>query len=61
VIVVLRIVGLAVVAILAFTVIAWLLTGNPAWKRRSWQVFKVSVFALLGILILFAGEAILHQ
>ena len=58
-IVVLRIVGLAVVAVLAVTVVAWLVTGNPRWKRLSWQVFRVSVFVLLAILLLFAGEAIL--
>jgi len=58
VIAVLRIAGLAVVAILAVTVIAWLVTGDPRWKRRAWQVFRVSVFALLAILLLFAGEAI---
>jgi len=61
VIVVLRIVGLAVVAILAITILAWLITGDPRWKRLSWQVFKVSVFVLLGVLLLFAGEALLHQ
>jgi hypothetical protein len=59
VIVVLRIVGLAVVAVLACTVIAWLLTGDPKWKRISWQVFKVSVFVILAVLLLFAGEALL--
>ncbi len=58
-IVVLRIVALAVVAVLAVTVIAWLLTGDPRWKTISWRVFKVSVFAILAILLLFAGEAIL--
>ena len=57
-IVVLRIVGIAVVAVLAACIIAWLLTGDPRWKRISWQVFKVSVFVILGILILFAGEAL---
>lgn len=58
---VLRIVGLAVVAVLAVTVIAWLITGDPRWKRISWQVFRVSVFVLLAVLILFAGEALWSQ
>ena len=44
----------------AFTVLAWLLTGEPRWKRLAWQVFKYSVFGLLAILLLFAGEALLH-
>ena len=33
---------------------------EPRWKRLSWQVFKVSVYGLLFVLILFAGEALLH-
>ena len=49
------------VAVLSVTVIAWLLTGDPRWKRISWQVFKVSVFVILGVLILFAGEALWSQ
>lgn len=57
---VLRAVGLAVVIALAFTTLAWLITGEPRWKRRAWLVFKYGVFALLGILILFAGEALLE-
>ena len=57
---VLRVAVLAAAIVLAITVLAWLLTGEPRWKRRSWQVFKVSVFGLLGILLLFAGEALLH-
>lgn len=57
---VLRVVGLAVVIALAFTTIAWLITGEPRWKRRAWLIFKYGVFTLLGILILFAGEALLE-
>ena len=57
---VLRIAVLAAVIILAVTVLAWILTRDPRWKRLSWQVFRVSVFGLLGLLLLFAGEALLH-
>jgi hypothetical protein len=57
---VLRAVGLAVVLALAFTTLAWLITGEPRWKRRAWAVFKYGVFALLGMLLLFAGEALLQ-
>jgi hypothetical protein len=57
---VLRVVGLALVVAIAFTTLAWLLTGDPRWKRRAWLVFKYGVFALLGILLLFAGEALLE-
>jgi heme O synthase-like polyprenyltransferase len=56
---VLRIAVLAVAIVLGFTVLAWLLTGDPRWRRIAWSVFKYSVFVLLGILILFAGEALL--
>jgi len=45
---------------LAFTMLAWLITGEPRWRRLSWQVFKYSVFALAAILVLFAGEALLQ-
>jgi hypothetical protein len=56
---VLRVAVVAVAIVLGFTVLAWLLTGDPRWRRIAWSVFKYSVFVLLGILILFAGEALL--
>ncbi len=58
--VVLRIVGLAVAAVLGVTVLAWLLTGDRKWLRVAWVVFKYAVFALALILVLFAGEALLR-
>jgi heme O synthase-like polyprenyltransferase len=57
---VLRVAVLAAVIALAITVLAWLLTREPRWKRLSWQVFQVSVYGLLLLLILFVGEALLH-
>ena len=57
---VLRAVGLAVAIALAFTTLAWLITGEPRWRRRAWLVFKYGVFTLLGLLLLFAGEALLE-
>lgn len=57
---VLRVAVLAAAITLAITVLAWLLTGEARWKRRSWQVFKVSVYGLLLLLVLFAGEAVLR-
>lgn len=50
---------LAAIAI-GFSVVAWLITGQPRWRRRSWLIFKYSVFALTGVLLLFAGEALLQ-
>lgn len=57
---VLRIAVLAAVITLAVTVLAWILTRDPRWKHRSWLVFRVSVFGILILLLLFAGEALLH-
>jgi heme O synthase-like polyprenyltransferase len=57
---VLRVAVVAVAIALGFTVLAWLITGDPRWRRLSWQVFRYSVFALAAILLLFAGEALLQ-
>jgi hypothetical protein len=57
---VLRIVGLAVVIALAFTTLAWLLTGERRWRRLTWLIFKYAVFALTALLLLFAGQALLE-
>ena len=56
---VLRVVGLAVVIALAFSVIAWLVTGERKWLGRAWLIFKYAVFVLAALLLLFAGEALL--
>ena len=56
---VLRVAVLAAAIALAITVLAWLITREPRWKRLSWQVFKVSVYGLLLLVVLFAGEALL--
>lgn len=57
--VVLRIVGLAVAAVLGVTVLAWIITGERKWLRIAWLVFKYAVYGLAVILVLFAGEALL--
>jgi hypothetical protein len=56
---VLRVVGLAVAIALAFSVIAWLVTGERRWLRRAWLIFKYAVFVLAALLLLFAAEALL--
>jgi heme O synthase-like polyprenyltransferase len=56
---VLRVAVVAAAIVIAITVLAWLLTGEPRWKRLAWRAFKVSVFVLLAVLLLFAGEALL--
>jgi len=59
-IVVIRILALAVVLALGATVLAWLLTGERRWLRIAWLIFKYAVFGLALVLLLFAGEALLH-
>jgi heme O synthase-like polyprenyltransferase len=57
---VLRVAVIVVAVMLGFAVLAWLITGDPGWRRFAWQVFKYAVFALTVILLLFAGEALLQ-
>lgn len=45
---------------LGATVLAWLLTGERRWLRIAWLIFKYAAFGLLVVLLLFAGEALLH-
>lgn len=56
---VVRILGLLVVVALIVTVGAWLLTGERRWLRLAWNIFRVSLFASVLILLLFAAEALL--
>ena len=56
----LRVLGLAVVIALAVMVLAWALTGERKWLRLAWRTFKYAVFVLAFVLVLFAGEAVLH-
>lgn len=57
---VLRVAIVVVAIVLGASILAWLVTGDPRWRRIAWQVFKYSVFVVLGILVLFAGEALLQ-
>ena len=57
---VLRVAVVLVGIALGATAIAWLLTGDPRWRHRTWVIFKYAVLALAAILILFAGEALLE-
>jgi hypothetical protein len=58
VLIALRVIGLAVVIALAFTMVAWLVTREPRWLRLTWLVFKCAVFGLVLVLLLFAGESV---
>ena len=57
---VLRVAVLGVAIVLAATTLAWLLTGDPRWRRITWLVFKYAVFVLAAILVLFAAETLLE-
>ena len=57
---VLRVAVVVVAVVLGFAVLAWLITGDPRWRRFAWLVFKYAVFVLTAILLLFAGEALLQ-
>jgi hypothetical protein len=59
-IVVVRILAIAVAIALGTTLLAWLLTGDRRWLRIAWQIFRYAAFGLLVVLLLFAGEALLH-
>jgi hypothetical protein len=59
-IVVVRILALAVALALGTAVLAWLITGERRWLRIAWLIFKYAAFGLLLVLVLFAGEALLH-
>jgi cell division protein FtsW (lipid II flippase) len=61
VLIALRIVGLAVVIALAFTMLAWLLTRERRWLRLAWNIFKYAVFGFALVLLLFAAEALWQQ
>jgi len=56
-----RVIGLAVAIAIGVAVLLWLTTGERKWLRIAWQIFKVALFAVLLILVLFAAEQILSQ
>jgi hypothetical protein len=55
-----RIVGLLAAVLIGVSIAAWLLTGERRWLRAAWHVFRISLVALVVILLLFAGEALLE-
>ena len=56
-----RVIGLAVAIAIGVAVLLWLTTGERKWLRIAWQIFKVALYAVLLILVLFAAEQILSQ
>jgi hypothetical protein len=61
VLIALRLIGLAVVIALAFTMVAWLVTRERRWLRLAWLIFKYAAFGSAFLLLLFAAEALWRQ
>ena len=55
----LRLIGLATAVALALMVVLWLVTGKRAWLTRAWLFFRVTLFAVVAILLLFSAQALL--
>ncbi|HXM80889.1 MAG TPA: hypothetical protein VN929_03065 [Burkholderiales bacterium] len=54
-----RILGLLTAIALAASVLLWLVTGERKWLAIAWRIFKVAVFLVLFVLLLFLGERLL--
>jgi len=55
-----RIIGLLTAIALSTSVLLWLMTGERKWLTLAWRIFRVAVFVVLLILLLFLGERLLH-
>ncbi len=54
-----RIIGLATAVGLGVMVLLWALTGERKWLRLAWRLFRVAVFVILLVLLLFFAERLL--
>jgi hypothetical protein len=55
-----RIIGLLTAIALGTSVLLWLMTSERKWLTMAWRIFKVAVFVVLLILLLFLGERLLQ-
>ena len=55
-----RVIGLAVAIAIGVAVLLWLTTGERKWLRRAWLLFRIALFAIVLVLLLFFGEAALR-
>jgi len=55
-----RIIGLLTAIALGTSVLLWLMTGERKWLTLAWRIFKVAVFVVLLILLLFLAERFLQ-
>jgi hypothetical protein len=54
-----RIVGLLLCLGIGASLIQWMLTGQPHYRARAWNLFRIGVAAAFTILALLALERIL--
>lgn len=54
-----RLMALGTALMLAFMVLAWMLSGERKWLHRAWLVFRVALVAIVVALLMFAGEALI--
>jgi len=46
---------------IAVSLIQWMLTGQPHYRTRAWNIFRVGLVVIFVILALFALERLLDQ
>jgi hypothetical protein len=56
-----RIIGLLTAIALGTSVLLWLMTAERKWLTLAWRIFRVAVFVVLLILLLFLGERLLQR
>jgi hypothetical protein len=55
-----RIIGLLTAIALGTSVLLWLMTSERKWLTMAWRIFRVAIFVVLLILLLFLGERLLQ-
>jgi len=55
-----RVIGLLTAIALGTSVLLWLMTGERRWLTLAWRIFRVAVFVVLLILLVFLGERLLQ-
>lgn len=53
---VIRLVALAALLAIGGAVLAWLLTGNPRYKRMAWNMTVGALVLLLAVMMVFVAE-----
>ncbi|MDX5446507.1 MAG: hypothetical protein LPJ87_10715 [Zoogloeaceae bacterium] len=56
---VIRLVALAALLAIGGSVLAWLLTGNPRYRRMAWNITLGGLVTLLVVLLVFVAERLI--